>query len=133
MNSDTFQKNNFGNLSASFVGAEVVKNSSMVLVKFRSLESDIEATENLVVKIPAQVNDYARDLYDGSPFKYKIAADPEISARPARPSVVANSTWGFMIGAALYFLFWLFAGSLVCGKKRDNPKRSRNISRICAP
>lgn len=117
VNSDTFQKRNFGDFSASFVGAEVVKNSSMVLVKFRSAESDIQTTEDLIVKIPSQVDEYARDLYDGSPFKYKIASDPEISARPVRPDVIKNSSWGFMIGAGLYFLYWLFVGSFALGKR----------------
>lgn len=107
VNSDTFQERNFGDFSADFSGAEVVKNSSMVLVKFRSAESDVQAAEDLIVKIPGQVNEYARDLYEGSPFKYKMAGDPEISARPVRPNVRGNVSWGFAIGAALYLLFWL--------------------------
>lgn len=117
VNSDTFQERNFGDLGAGFAGAEVVKNSSMVLVKFRSAESDIQLAEDLIVKIPGQVDEYSRDLYDGSPFKYKMASDPEISARPVRPDVVKNSSWSFAGGAALYLLFWLFAGSFVAGKR----------------
>ena len=116
VNSDTFQKGNFGDLSADFVGAEVLKNSSVVLVKFRSPEENIEAVEDLIVKIPSQVDEYARDLYDGSPFKYKMVSDPEISASPTRPNVVANSTWGAMIGAALYLFYWLFIESFVIGR-----------------
>lgn len=107
INSDTFQKRNFGDLGASFSGAEVVKNSSMVLVKFRSSETDIEAVEDLIVKIPSQVAEYARDLYDGSPFKYKMAGDPEVSAKPVYPDLIKNSVWGFIGGLILYLLYWL--------------------------
>jgi len=117
VNSDTFQERNFGDLGADFSGAEVVRNSSMILVKFRSSESSIQLIEDLIVKIPSQVDEYARDLYDGSPFKYKMAGDPEISARPVRPDVVKNSSWGFAIGAAFYLLFWLFTGTFVAGNR----------------
>ncbi len=117
VNSDTFQKNNFGDLADNFIGAEVVENSSIVLVKFRSRESDIESIEDLISKIPAQVDEYARDLYDGSPFKYKMVSDPEISARPVRPDVVRNSSWGFAAGAILYLLYWIIAEPFIVGKK----------------
>ncbi|MDI6778364.1 MAG: hypothetical protein QMD77_04185 [Patescibacteria group bacterium] len=116
VNGDTFQKRNFGDFGADFAGAEVVKNSSMVLVKFRSAESDIQAIEDLIVKIPGQVDEYARDLYDGSPFKYKMASDPEISARPAWPNVIGNTAWGFTIGAILYFLYWLMVEDFIFKK-----------------
>ncbi|OGI25292.1 MAG: hypothetical protein A3J76_00065 [Candidatus Moranbacteria bacterium RBG_13_45_13] len=117
VNSDTFQKRNFGDFGANFIGAEVVKNSSMILVKFRSPESDIQPIEDLIVKIPGQVDEYARDLYDGSPFKYKMSADPEISARPIRPNIIENVSWGFALGAALFFLYWIFVESFVGGKR----------------
>lgn len=107
VNSDTFQERNFGDLVGSFSGAEVVKNSSMVLVKFRSSETDIEAVEDLIVKIPFQAAEYARDLYDGSPFKYRMTGDPEVSAKPVQPNLIKNSIWGFIGGLILYFLYWL--------------------------
>lgn len=126
VNSDSFQKRNFGDLGASFTGAEVVKNSSMVLVKFRSAESDIQLIEDLIVKIPGQVDEYARDLYDGSPFKYKMASDPEISANYIKPDLRKNSIWGFAGGIILYFLYWLFAGSFIAGK-RDMAENEEEI------
>lgn len=120
INSDTFQERNFGDFSASFSGAEVVKNSSMVLVKFRSSETDIEAVEDLIVKIPSQVAEYARDLYDGLPFKYKMASDPEISPKPVYPDIIKNSTRGFIGGLILYFLYWLmFEDFLFRGPKAE--------------
>ena len=117
VNSDTFQKNNFGDFSANFVGAEVVKNSSMVLVKFRSAESDIQPIEDLIVKIPSQVDEYARDLYDGSPFKYRMSSDPETSANYVKPDLRKNSIWGFVGGIILYFLYWLFVEPFIAGKR----------------
>jgi len=105
--SASFQKANFADQSASFAGAKVMKNSSMVLVKFRSKESDIQAYEDLIVKIPGQVNDYARDLYSGSPFKYKMAGDPEISASPVRPNLLLNAILGFVAGIILYVIYAL--------------------------
>jgi hypothetical protein len=107
INSDTFQENNFGDFISDFSGAEVVKNSSLVLMKFRSSQADIQAVEDLIVKIPSEVNDYARDLYDGSPFKYKMIADPEVSANYIKPDLRKNSAWGFAGGLILYLIYWL--------------------------
>ena len=105
--SASFQKNYFPEQTANFAGAKVLKNSSMVWVKFRSNETDIQMYEDLIVKIPGQVNDYARDLYSGSPFKYKMAGDPEISASPVRPNLFLNAILGFLGGVLLYVIYWL--------------------------
>ncbi|MCX6762515.1 MAG: hypothetical protein NT093_01905 [Candidatus Moranbacteria bacterium] len=103
----SFQKANFPDQTANFAGAKVLKNSSMVWVKFRSNETDIQMYEDLIVKIPGQVNDYARDLYSGSPFKYKMAGDPEISLSPVRPNLLLNAILGFLGGVLLYLIYWL--------------------------
>lgn len=108
INSDAFQERNFAEVSADFEGAAVVKNSSMVLVKFRSREEDIAFFEDAITKIPSQVDEYARDLYEGSPFKYKLAADPEISARPVRPNIAGNAYLGFAAGVLIYLVYWFF-------------------------
>ncbi|MFA6193639.1 MAG: hypothetical protein WC726_02125 [Parcubacteria group bacterium] len=105
--STSFQKNLFADQTANFAGAKVLKNSSMVQVKFRSRENNIQAYQDLIVKIPGQVNDYARDLYSGSPFKYKMAGDPEISASPVRPNLLLNAIFGFLGGVLLYVIYWL--------------------------
>ncbi|MFA6284941.1 MAG: hypothetical protein WC643_00205 [Parcubacteria group bacterium] len=104
--SESFRKANFGGRAANFAGAKVLKNSSMVLVKFRSGGNDIRSYEDLIVKIPGQVDEYARDLYSGSPFKYKIVSDPEISASPVRPNLLLNSIFGFLGGALLYMIYY---------------------------
>lgn len=103
----SFQKANFGDQAANFAGAKVLKNSSMVWVKFRSSENDIQAYEDMIVKIPTQVGDYTRDLYGGAPFKYKMAGDPEISASPVRPNLLLNAILGFLAGVILYIIYWL--------------------------
>lgn len=105
--STSFQKANFPDQVGNFADARAVKNSSMVRVNFRSSENDIQAYEDLIVKIPGQVNDYARDLYDGSPFKYKMAGDPEISASPVRPNLLLNAILGFVVGIILYVVYVL--------------------------
>ena len=103
----SFQKSYFPDQVANFAGAKVLKNSSMVWVKFRSNETDIQMYEDLIVKIPGEVNDYARDLYSGSPFKYKTAGDPEISASPVRPNLLLNAILGFLGGVLLYVIYAL--------------------------
>lgn len=103
----SFQKNYFPDQVANFSGAKVLRNSSMVLVKFRSNEADIQMYEDLIVKIPGEVNDYARDLYSGSPFRYKMAGDPEISASPVRPNLLLNAILGFLGGVLIYAIYWL--------------------------
>lgn len=108
----SFQKANFPDQTANFAGARVLKNSSMVWVKFHSNETDIQTYEDLIVKIPGQVNEYARDLYSGSPFKYKMAGDPEISASPVRPNLLLNAIIGFLGGVLLYAIYWLGFESL---------------------
>lgn len=104
--SQSFQKEYFGDQAANFAGARVLKNSSIVMVKFRSSENDIQAYEDLIVKIPSNANDYARDLYEGSPFKYKMVSDPEISASPVRPNLLLNAIFGFIAGIILYIIYW---------------------------
>jgi hypothetical protein len=108
---DSFQKNYFGDLATNFAGAKVLKNSSIVLVKFRSSENDIQQYEDAIVKIPSAISEYARDLYDGMPFKYKMAADPEISTSPVSPNLPLNAGIGFLAGVVLYLLYWLVSNS----------------------
>lgn len=105
--SEAFQKANFGDWTLKFEDAKAVEKSSIVQVDFRSSEGDIEAIEDLIVKIPAQIDEYARDLYSGSPFKYKLVSDPEISASPVRPNLFQNAIFGFLAGLALYLIYWL--------------------------
>jgi hypothetical protein len=108
----SFQKSYFPDQLANFAGARVLKNSSMVQVKFRSNEADIQMYEDLIVKVPGEVDEYARDLYGGSPFKYKMAGDPEISASPVRPNLLLNAIFGFLGGVLLYIIYWLGFESL---------------------
>jgi hypothetical protein len=105
--SASFQKANFGDLASNFSSAKAVKNSSIVQVKFRSNENDIQKYEDVIVKIPNQINDYARDLYSGSPFRYKMAGDPEISASPVQPNLLLNAILGFVAGILLYVIYML--------------------------
>jgi len=128
INSDTFQKNYFDNFQSNFVGAEVARNSSIVVVKFKSKEKDIPAIEDLIVKIPSQVNEYARDLYGGSPFKYKLVGEPEVSAGYVEPDLRKNSLWGFGGGVILYWLYWLFFGSFPAGKRRISEEEKETFS-----
>lgn len=106
--SQSFQKNYFADQAQNFAGVKALKRSSIVEVKFRSGESDIQATEDLIVKIPSQISEYTRDLYDGVPFKYKMAADPEISKSPVRPNLLLNAVLGFVAGVILYLIYALY-------------------------
>ena len=104
--SEAFQNANFGDFAVNFAGTKALKGSSIVWVKFRSPESDIEAFEDMIVKIPAEVDEYARDLYSGSPFKYRLVSDPEISASPVRPNLLLNAILGFLAGILIYLIYW---------------------------
>jgi len=119
--SESFQKNGFPDFAGNFSGAKVIEGSSVVLVEFRSSEQDIQAHEDLIVKIPEQTSSYARDIYGGSPFKYKLLGDPEISSSPVRPNLPMNSIIGFVAGFAIY-LIWR-------GAKKSNPSVSEEENR----
>jgi hypothetical protein len=126
----SFQKNYFPDQTANFAGAKVLKNSSMVQVKFRSRETDIQMYQDLIVKIPGEVNDYARDLYSGSPFKYKMAGDPEISTSPVRPNLLLNAIFGFLAGVLIYVIYALGFESRKSGDEEFNVEE---ISAIVSP
>jgi hypothetical protein len=129
----SFQKSYFPDQVANFAGAKVLKNSSMVWVKFRSNETDIQTYEDLIVKIPGEVNDYARDLYGGSPFKYKMAGDPEISASPVKPNLLFNAILGFLGGAALYAIYALGFESREPKTEIEEIEINESISDIVSP
>jgi hypothetical protein len=129
--SASFQKANFVDQAANFAGARALKNSSMVQVSFRSSENDIQVYEDLIVKIPGQVNDYARDLYDGSPFKYKMAGDPEISTSPVRPNLLLNAILGFVAGIILYVIYVLGFESM--WPEREEVEIEETKSEIVSP
>jgi hypothetical protein len=128
----SFQKANLPAGEAGFADAKVIKNSSMVKVSFRSSENDIQAYEDLIVKIPGQVNDYARDLYGGSPFKYKMAGDPEISASPVRPSLLLNAILGFVAGIILYVIYALGFESMWSEREEIEVEPARNAAHNAA-
>jgi len=115
--SPSFQKNILRENAKFFSGAEQFKNSSTVEINFIGKESDLETIENEIVRLPENISSYARDIYSGSPFKYLILSDPEISQKPVRPNVLENAIWGFGIGFVLYLLYWLFAESFVLGRR----------------
>jgi hypothetical protein len=127
----SFQKANFPDQMANFAGAKVMKNSSMIRVSFRSSENDIQAYEDLIVKVPSEVNDFARDLYSGSPFKYKMASDPEISASPVRPNLLLNAILGFLGGIVLYAIYALGFESMWPDSKEIETEESE--SEIVSP
>ncbi len=113
----SFRESMLGDNAAFFSSAKQFKNSSTVEINFAGKETDLEAIENTVVKLPENISSYARDIYGGSPFKYLILSDPETSQKPIRPDILKNVIWGFGIGFVLYFLYWLFSESFVSGKR----------------
>jgi len=108
VNSDTFKKRVFQGRAQNFAGAKNINNSSVISAGFISRENDIKSYEDLLVKLPGEISNYTRDLYDGSPYKYKLLSDPEISVGPVKPNVIQNVSLGFLGGLALYFIYWLF-------------------------
>jgi hypothetical protein len=114
-----FKKNYFQGVENNFLKVRERKNSSVIEVIFLSTLSERIAVEDAIAGIPQAVSDYARDLYGGSPFKYKLLSDPEISPGPARPNLYKFLGGGFAIGAILFFLYWLFFEFLKIPEGRD--------------
>jgi hypothetical protein len=107
MNSPSFKKNILGDSAKNYDHTELVKNSSTVAVIYLAGEADIKAAEDSITSMSEKIASHARDIYSGSPFKYILVSDPEISQSPEKPDVVQNVLWGFALGFALYFLYWV--------------------------
>jgi hypothetical protein len=107
MNSPSFRKNILGDSAKNFDRAELVKNSSTVSVIYIAGEADLKAAEDAIVQMPEKIATHARDIYSGSPFKYILVSDPEISQSPEKPNLIKNVEWGFAIGFVFYFLYWV--------------------------
>lgn len=112
INSPSFRKNIFAEQASLFASAGQAEQSSTVAVNFESAEEDLSEIEDVIVNLPRQLAEYTRDIYGGSPFKYLLASDPEISSRPVRPNVIQNVFRGFGAGALVYFLYWLYFASI---------------------
>lgn len=108
ISSPSFQKTYFSDMNSNFSGAKQIGNSSTVAVSFVAPQSDITATEDSLVKTPENIQVYAKEIYGGSPFKYLLISDPEISENPVQPDIYKYILRGFAAGLVLYFLYWLF-------------------------
>ena len=108
LNGSAFQKNTFQGEEKYFAGAKSAENSSVVKIVFFAPLGERTAAEDAIARTPQAVSDYTRDLYGGSPFKYKLLGDPEISSGPAEPSLPRYLGGGFAAGVILFFLYWLF-------------------------
>lgn len=108
INSPSFQKNILGDNAQYFSDTNPIKDSSTVQVNFETRQGDIQTVEDLIVKIPDSLASYSRDIYQGSPFKYLMVSDPETSVHPLKPNMVQNVLNGFILGAVLFILYWLW-------------------------
>lgn len=106
INSSAFKENTFQGNSNNFAHAKQLGNSSTIAISFYASQSGEKVAEDSIVRVPAAVADYARDLYSGMPFKYKLISDPEISVGPVKPNLSGYLSGGFGIGILLYFLYW---------------------------
>lgn len=109
MNSPSFKGNILGSDAKDYDHTELSSNSSTITVIFLAGEADIKPAEDVISGLPEKIASHARDLYGGSPFKYILVSDPQVSQSPVKPDVIRNVGWGFGIGFLLYFLFWLFS------------------------
>jgi hypothetical protein len=112
INSPSFRKNILGEEATNFDRAESVKNSSTISIIFLTNEENVQSAEDTIAAFPEKIAGYARDLYGGSPFKYILISDPEVSAQSIRSEMARNVIWGFFIGFVLYLIYWLVLGSL---------------------
>ncbi|MDP1845832.1 MAG: hypothetical protein Q8L09_03725 [Candidatus Moranbacteria bacterium] len=112
MNSPSFKKNILGDDAKNYDHTETVKNSSTVAVIFLATEADIKSAEDIIVTLPEKIATHARDLYSGQPFKYLLVSDPEVSGSLVKPDVYKNIAWGFLAGAIIFLLYWIFIETL---------------------
>ncbi len=110
-NSSSFKQNILGDEANNFDRAEPIKNSSTLAVIFLAKEADVKAAEDTIVTFPEKISTHTRELYNGQPFKYILVSDPEVSLSPVRPDVYKNTVWGFLAGAIIFILYWIFSGS----------------------
>lgn len=135
INSPSFRKHVLGENAVNFDRAETVENSSAVAVIFLTNEAGVQSVEDIIVTFPEKISSYARDLYDGAPFKYLLISDPEVSVKSIRSEATSNVTWGFFIGFVIYLIYWLFFGSLKdpAWEKESEPDAVEKEQPIIAP
>jgi hypothetical protein len=122
INSSAFKKNTFQGNEKNFAGARALGNSSTIEISFFVTESERAAAEDSITRVSSAVADYARDLYSGNPFQYKLLSDPEISVGPVKPNLLQYLASGFGAGVLLYCLYWfLFVFLRVPVKKYVSP------------
>lgn len=106
INSSAFKTNAFQGASGNFAYAKQLGNSSTIVVAFFAEKNQQTKVEDSIVSIPMSLAEYSRDLYSGSPFKYKLLSDPEISTAPAQPNFANYLSLGFGIGILAYVIYW---------------------------
>ncbi|HBB37017.1 MAG: hypothetical protein UX02_C0002G0222 [Candidatus Moranbacteria bacterium GW2011_GWC1_45_18] len=111
LRSARFQEENLQNFRNNLLDIRQIENSSTIAVDFLAAKDDVTAIEDIAVLIPNEISEYSRDLYGGTPFKYELLSDPEVSAKNVRPDLTKNSLWGFLAGIIIYLLFWNFFDS----------------------
>lgn len=106
ISSSAFKTNTFQGTAGNFAYAKQMGNSSTIAVAFYAQNNEQTIVQDSIVRVPMAVADYARDLYGGSPFKYKLLSDPEISVGPVKPNLAKYLGWGFGVGVLASFLYW---------------------------
>lgn len=120
LNSSAFKENVFQGSAENFAFARQLGNSSTIAVAFLARKNEQTAVEDVLVRAPAALADYTRDLYGGSPFKYKFLSDPEVSVGPVKPDLGKYIASGFGIGVLAYILFWfLFEYLRIPAEKKE--------------
>jgi hypothetical protein len=130
LSNSAFQLNTFQGTMRNFAFAQKMDNSSTVKVAFYAQKNEEVAAEDAIVRIPAALVEYTRDLYDGNPFKYKLMSDPEISVNPARPNLAAYLSGGFVIGFLLSILYWFLFEFLRLPVEMESEKSKKIVSPV---
>ena len=107
INSSTFRTNTFQGLEKNFSSAVQAGSSSVVEISFLVQDDERSAAEDAISRVPMALADYTRDIYDGSPFKYRLLSDPETSSGPVKPNLTIYIAGGLGIGVLLYLLYWI--------------------------
>ncbi len=103
--STAFREFYFGDQDENFESARQMNVSSTIEISFLATQEEVAMVEDAIVRIPEAVFEYTRDVYEGSPFKYRLLSDPEMSVSPVRPNQIAYVLGGFAAGAGLFLLY----------------------------
>ncbi len=102
-----FVKNFINHSGEFFRFAEAVGESSVIKVELKAQKERLEDAEDILVSLPQILTQYERDLYGGTPFSYKLLADPYRLNKPVEPKILTYLVAGAAAGILMFLIIWI--------------------------